>query len=43
MRSEQAMMAATARRYERIVVTCNIADFAHFGVKLFHPFRPDPG
>ena len=35
---EDAMIAATAKVNNLIVVTRNIADFRSFGVKLFNPF-----
>lgn len=35
---EDAMIAATAKLNNLIVVTRNIADFRSFGVKLFNPF-----
>ena len=36
---EDAMIAATAKRHQLTVVTRNVADFAHFDVDLFNPFR----
>lgn len=36
---EDAMIAATAKVNNLIVVTRNIADFRSFGVKLFNPFN----
>jgi toxin FitB len=35
---EDALIAATAIRHELIVVTRNVRDFRHFGVKLLDPF-----
>lgn len=35
---EDAMIAATAKVNNLVVVTRNIADFRSFGVKLFNPF-----
>ena len=35
---EDAMIAATARVHKLTVVTRNVADFKHFGVKVFNPF-----
>ena len=36
--SGDAMIAATARIHDLIVVTRNVKDFASFGVKVFNPF-----
>lgn len=36
---EDAMIAATAKVHNLIVVTRNIADFRSFGVKLLNPFN----
>jgi len=35
---EDAMIAATAKAHQLIVVTRNVADFKHFGVKVLNPF-----
>lgn len=35
---EDAMIAATANVHKLTVVTRNVADFKHFGVKVFNPF-----
>ena len=35
---EDAMIAATAKTHNVIVVTRNIADFRWFSVRLFNPF-----
>jgi toxin FitB len=35
---EDAMIAATARIHDLIVVTRNVKDFATFGVQVFNPF-----
>jgi toxin FitB len=35
---EDAMIAATARLHQLIVVTRNVADFKSFGVKVLNPF-----
>jgi toxin FitB len=35
---EDAMIAATARVHQLIVVTRNVADFKRFGVKVLNPF-----
>jgi predicted nucleic acid-binding protein len=40
--SEDAMIAATARIRQLIVVTRNEKDFAHFGVPVLNPFLTDP-
>ena len=32
------MIAATARMHKFTVVTRNVADFKHFGVKVLNPF-----
>ncbi|MGA2205945.1 MAG: type II toxin-antitoxin system VapC family toxin [Terracidiphilus sp.] len=37
-RTEDAMIAATARIHRLIVVTRNVKDFASFGVRVFNPF-----
>ncbi|RQO44126.1 VapC toxin family PIN domain ribonuclease [Variovorax sp. KBW07] len=37
---EDAMIAATAKQHDLIVVTRNLADFASFGVGVFNPFEP---
>ena len=37
---EDAMIAATAKRHDLIVVTRNGGDFAHFDVETFNPFEP---
>ncbi len=34
------MVAATAQQHGLLVVTPNIADFAHFSVNLFNPSAP---
>ncbi len=36
---EDAMIAATARQHHLTVVTRNVVDFSHFGVKLLNPFE----
>ena len=35
---EDAMIAATAKVHKLTVVTRNVADFKHFGVKVLNPF-----
>jgi hypothetical protein len=35
---EDAMIAATAQVHKLTVVTCNVADFKPFGVKVLNPF-----
>ena len=35
---EDAMIAATAKMHKLTVVTRNVADFKHFGVKVLNPF-----
>jgi predicted nucleic acid-binding protein len=35
---EDAMIAATARVHKLTVVTRNVSDFKHFGVKVLNPF-----
>jgi predicted nucleic acid-binding protein len=35
---EDAMIAATAKVHQLIVVTRNVADFRHFGVDVLNPF-----
>lgn len=35
---EDAMIAATARVHNLVVVTRNVADFEHFGVRVVNPF-----
>jgi len=37
---EDAMIAATAAVHNLTVVTRNVADFAHFDVRLLNPFLP---
>ena len=39
---EDAMIAATARIRQLIVVTRNAKDFAHFGVRILNPFLTNP-
>jgi predicted nucleic acid-binding protein len=39
---EDAMIAATARICQLIVVTRNVKDFAHFGVQVLNPFLTNP-
>ena len=36
---EDAMIAATAQQHGLVVVTRNIADFAHFSVNVLSPFE----
>lgn len=36
---EDAMIAATARVHNLVVVTRNVADFEHFGVRVVNPFN----
>ena len=36
--SGDAMIAATARTHNMVVVTRNVKDFAGFGVRVFNPF-----
>ena len=38
-RYEDAMIAATAKQHHLVVVTRNVADFSHFDVDLFDPFK----
>ena len=35
---EDAMIAATAKVHKRTVVTRNVTDFKHFGVRVLNPF-----
>jgi predicted nucleic acid-binding protein len=37
--SEDAMIAATAQEHDLVVVTRNIRDFAHLGVRTLNPFE----
>jgi predicted nucleic acid-binding protein len=37
---EDAMIAATAAVHNLTVVTRNVADFAHFDVRVLNPFKP---
>ena len=39
---EDAMIAATARILNLIIVTRNVKHFTQFGVKLLNPFEPNP-
>ena len=39
--SEDAMTAATATVHRLMVVTCNVGDFAQFGVDLLNPFETE--
>jgi predicted nucleic acid-binding protein len=39
---EDAMIAATARVRQLVVVTRNVKDFAHFGVQVLNPFLTNP-
>lgn len=40
---EDAMIAATAQVHNLTVVTRNVADFAHFDVKVLNPFKVAKG
>lgn len=35
-----SLLAATARRHNLTLVTRNVVDFEHFGLKLLNPFEP---
>lgn len=38
---EDAMIAATARRYKLIVVSRNVRDFSGFGIEVLDPFKAE--
>lgn len=38
--SGDAMIAATSRIHDMVIVTRNVKDFANFGVRVFNPFTP---
>ena len=40
---ENAMIAATARQHQLVVVTRNVGDFVHFDVDVLNPFESNPG
>jgi predicted nucleic acid-binding protein len=40
---EDAMIAATAQIHKLTVVTRNVANFAHFNVKVLNPFEAVQG